>query len=152
MSPLKGMEMYAFSPNTPMSLQLNTKVKVKVKSLSRVGLSVTPWTVAYQAPPPWDFPGGSTGVGCHFLLQGIFPTQGWNLGLLYCSSRFTVWATREVHIRSKLGHNKIYRQISLCMMKKQNQITTINTLKHFLPPPCPCPHPPEDFEDSLGLN
>ena len=23
-------------------------------------------------------------VGCHFLLQGIFPTQGWNLGLLHC--------------------------------------------------------------------
>ena len=27
---------------------------------------------------PWDFPGKSTGVGCHALLQGIFPTQGWN--------------------------------------------------------------------------
>ena len=25
---------------------------------------------------PWNFPGGNTGVGCHFLLQGIFPTQG----------------------------------------------------------------------------
>ena len=24
--------------------------------------------------PPWDFPGKSTGVGCHFLLQEIFPT------------------------------------------------------------------------------
>ena len=23
--------------------------------------------------PPWDFPGKSTGVGCHFLLQGIKP-------------------------------------------------------------------------------
>ena len=30
---------------------------------------------------PWDFPGKSTGVGCHFLLQRIFPTQGSNLGL-----------------------------------------------------------------------
>ena len=30
---------------------------------------------------PWDFPGKDTGVGCHFLLQGIFPTQGSNLGL-----------------------------------------------------------------------
>ena len=26
----------------------------------------------------WDFPGKNTGVGCHFLLQGIFPTQGWS--------------------------------------------------------------------------
>src|SRR5574341_360011 len=33
---------------------------------------------------PWDFPGKSTGVGCHFLLQGIFPTQGSNPGLLHC--------------------------------------------------------------------
>ena len=29
---------------------------------------------------PWDFPGKNSGVGCHFLLQGIFPTQGLNLG------------------------------------------------------------------------
>ena len=32
------------------------------------------------------FPGKNTGVGCHFLLQGIFLTQGWNLGLLHCRS------------------------------------------------------------------
>ena len=29
----------------------------------------------------WGFSGKSTGVGCHFLLQRIFPTQGSNLGL-----------------------------------------------------------------------
>ena len=33
---------------------------------------------------PWDFPSKNTGVGCHFLLQGIFPTQGSNLGLPHC--------------------------------------------------------------------
>ena len=33
---------------------------------------------------PWDFPGKSTGVGCHFLLQGVFPTQGSNPGLQHC--------------------------------------------------------------------
>ena len=43
---------------------------------------VTPWTVAHQAPCPWDFPGKNTGVGCHFLLQGILPTQGSNPHLL----------------------------------------------------------------------
>ena len=36
----------------------------------------TPRTVARQAPPSMDFPGKDTGVGCHFLLQGIFQTQG----------------------------------------------------------------------------
>ena len=32
---------------------------------------------------PWDFPGKNTGVGCHFLLEGIFPTQGSNSCPLY---------------------------------------------------------------------
>ena len=32
---------------------------------------------------PWDFSGKDTGVGCHFLLQGIFPTQRLNPCLLY---------------------------------------------------------------------
>ena len=32
---------------------------------------------------PWDFPGKNTEVGCHFLLQGIFLTQGSNLHLLH---------------------------------------------------------------------
>ena len=33
---------------------------------------------------PWDFLGKNTRVGCHFLLQEIFPTQGLNLGLPHC--------------------------------------------------------------------
>ena len=31
-----------------------------------------------------DSPGKNTRVGCHALLQGIFPTQGWNPGLPHC--------------------------------------------------------------------
>ena len=33
---------------------------------------------------PWNSPGQNTGVGSFSLLQGIFPTQGWNPGLLHC--------------------------------------------------------------------
>ena len=44
---------------------------------------------------PWNSPGQNTGVGSHSLLQGIFPTQGSNPGLLHCSQFFTSWATRE---------------------------------------------------------
>ena len=44
---------------------------------------MTPSTVARQAPPPWNSPSKNTGVGSHFLLLGIFPTQGSNpLGLI----------------------------------------------------------------------
>ena len=57
--------------------------KVKVKSLSRVRLFATPWTVAYQAPPFMGFPRQGYWMGCHFLLQGVFSTQGSNPGLLH---------------------------------------------------------------------
>ena len=33
---------------------------------------------------PWDSPGKNTGEGCHFLLQGIFQTQGSNSDLPHC--------------------------------------------------------------------
>ena len=59
-------------------------LKVKVKSLSGVQLFSTTWTIAYQASLSMGFPGKNTGVGFHFLLQGILPTQGTNLGLLHC--------------------------------------------------------------------
>ena len=48
---------------------------------------------------PWDFSGKNTGVGCHLLLQGIFPNQGSNPSLLYllhCRHTFyhcTTWDT-----------------------------------------------------------
>ena len=47
------------------------KWKVKVKSFSRVQLLATPWTAAHQVPPSMDFPGKSTGVGCHCLLREL---------------------------------------------------------------------------------
>ena len=52
------------------------------KSLSRVRIFVTPWTVADQASPSMGFPGQSTGVGCHFLLQGDVPDPGIDPGFL----------------------------------------------------------------------
>ena len=32
----------------------------------------------------WNSPDQNTGEGCHVLLQGIFPDQGWNPGLPHC--------------------------------------------------------------------
>ena len=40
-----------------------------------------PWPTCLLCP--WDFPGKNTGAGCHFLLQGIFQTQGSNPHLLH---------------------------------------------------------------------
>ena len=49
---------------------------------------------------PWNFPGRSTGVGCHFCLQQIFPTQGLNLCLLHLLH----WQADSL-LRSHLGSN-----------------------------------------------
>ena len=53
---------------------------VCVHVLSRVWLFSVPGTTRLLCP--WNFPGKNTGMGCHFLLQGIFQTQKSNLCLL----------------------------------------------------------------------
>ena len=70
------------------------KRKVKVKSLSRVRLLATPWTAAYQAPLSMDFPGKSTGVGCHCLLweKHLLLLYWLHQSLwLYCGKFFKRW-------------------------------------------------------------
>ena len=57
---------------------------LKCWSLSRAWLFATPWTAAHRLLCPGDFPSKDTGVDCHFLLQGIFPTQALNPGPLHC--------------------------------------------------------------------
>ena len=54
---------------------------------SHVQLFVTLCTIAYQTPLSISSPGKNTGVGCHALLQRIFPTQGLNL----CPLRLLHW-------------------------------------------------------------
>ena len=58
---------------------------VKCQLLSCVQFFVSPWTETRQdslSRLVCQFPSKNIGVGCHSLLQGIFPTQGLNLCLL----------------------------------------------------------------------
>ena len=64
--------------------QHKVKERKKVNSLSCVRHFATLWTVAYQGPLSMGFSRQEYGVGCHCLLQGIFPTQGLNPGLPHC--------------------------------------------------------------------
>ena len=48
---------------------------------------------------PWNFPGKNTRVGCHFLLQGVFPTQGLNPCLL-CLLHWQVGSLPLCHLGS----------------------------------------------------
>ena len=56
----------------------------------------------------WDFPGKSLGVGCHFLLQRIFQTQGLNLSL---SMQLLHWQVNSLplsHLGSLTDHAASY--------------------------------------------
>jgi len=46
-------------------------------------------------PLSMNSPSKNTVVGCHFLLQGIFPTQRSNLGLLHCRQIFYCLSHQE---------------------------------------------------------
>ena len=82
----------------PVTCRLFTKVNITVlgcvccavrSRFSHVQLFATIWTekpAGLQSARllcPWVSPGKNTGVGCHAFLQGIFPTQGSNLHLLW---------------------------------------------------------------------
>ena len=65
---------------------------------SRVQHFATPGTVAHRPLCPWHYLGKNTGVGCHAILQMIFPTQGSNACLfVFCiiDRFFYHWTTRE---------------------------------------------------------
>ena len=61
-------------------------MKQQQQSLSCVQLFVTPWTVVCQDTLSMGFSSQEycCQMGCHSLLQGIFPTQGLDPGLLHC--------------------------------------------------------------------
>ena len=61
---------------------------------------------------PWDFPGKNIGVGCHFLLQGIFPTQGWNQCLLHCLHRR--WILYHLGSPVMIGYTFLSRRVPYC--------------------------------------
>ena len=70
-------------------------------------LCLTLWDPMDCCPPglfrPLDFPGKHTGVGSHFLLQRIFPTQESNQCLLHCSQILYYLS----HLGSKTNGNKL---------------------------------------------
>ena len=62
--------------------------------------------------------GKNTGVDCHFLLQGIFPTQGSNPGLLHCRQ---ILYQRGNHQGSPCIYYKMVTKISLVPPRPDSQ-------------------------------
>ena len=64
---------------------------------------------------PWGSPGKNTGVGRQTLLQGIFLTQGWTLGLLHCRQILYQLSHQGSPIILKTYYNSHF---TLCGIKK----------------------------------
>ena len=98
-------------------------------------LFVTQWTVLGPVfLHPWDFPGKNTGVGCHFLLQEIFLTQGLNSGLPHCKQILYRLSHQGSHIKKK--KNILFHinsnQVNRGRIKKNIRCSIINFQNLFL--------------------
>ena len=112
---------------------------------------MTPWTLAHQAPLSMgNSPGWSTGVGCHALLQGIFPKQGLNPGLLHCR--------QILYHLSHQGRNRVKKKNAFVLIyfyfsgKSFQEFTnTIQMLKLFLYDSCTFEAHTEDVQSAGGM-
>ena len=89
---------------------------------SHVWLLVSPWTVAQEAHLSKEFSRQENpGVGFHFLVQGIFPTQGLNLYVLHYHC-----ATREApHGNTGLKPTWIFVSFLICRCQLRWKITWV---------------------------
>ena len=110
-----------FEPKLILVLSVSVSHSVMPDSLRPHGLQPTSLLC------PWDFPGKNTGMGCHFLLQGIFPTQGSNPGLLYCRQ---ILLPSELQEKPKLS--KLKKTTKLIYVAAIKQSTGFQFLKRSL--------------------
>ena len=82
--PVLSVACFCVSNSTALSVSV---LSVCAPLLSCVQLFVAAWTAAHQAPLSQNIPGKNTGMGCHFLLQRFFLTQGSHL----CSLCLLLW-------------------------------------------------------------
>ena len=74
---------YSFTPDS-IILTTRTKCHQRTESDSESRSVVSKSLQPCGLHSPWHSPGQDTVVGSLSLLQGIFPTQGWNQGLHHC--------------------------------------------------------------------
>ena len=97
------------------------------QSFSHVQLFAPPWAAACQAPLSMEFSRQSTGVGGHFLLQGIFPTQELNPHLSHLfhwqADFYTTLIPHLVQtnktIRSEFGCQVRYKNIEAMILARR---------------------------------
>ena len=109
----------------------------------------------------WNFPGQSTGVGSLSLLQGIFSTQGSNLGLLHCrqskdllSMALPIRTRPSFSLSQSLPLGSFHKPLILLYQREDRMKTTVienkpirshrlqSCLTQWNPEPC-CVGPPK---------
>ena len=119
------------------------------------------WLYPFRLLSPWDSLDKNTGVCCHFLLQGIFPTQGSNpplLRLRHCRRILYCWAIGEapqivlkhLHFLTCISWRIMYISIS-CI---NNSETSVQNASYFTFSPTsnllsPCLWPPQLFHPQI---
>ena len=90
--------------------------------------SVTPWTVALQAP--WGFPGKNTIADCHFLPLGVFPNQRSSPCLL-CLPHWQVYSLPLSYLGSPLVCSYLNKSLSRWFISSLPPTTNISLSKYL---------------------
>ena len=105
-------------------------------SHSVVSDSATSWIIACQVPLYMgDYPSKNTGIGCHFLLQGIFATQGSNL----CPVHWQEDSLCLSHLDKEAGGHSchwqsLYNYLALTVVGQKDRMISLSC---WLPRPKP---------------
>ena len=100
------------------STSVSISIPVSILLFSCLVLSKPLWPHGLwptKALCPWNSPGKNTGVGCHFLLQGIFLTQGSNMHLLHWQAESLLLG----HQRSLYTHTHTHTHKYIYSMRRQ---------------------------------
>ena len=93
-----------------------------------------PGSCLAPANSSWNCPGKNTGVSSYSFLQGIFPNQGSNSGLLHCRQT-TILATREAPSVPDLFRFKRNTVLIYCRVSQSQQYWHFEPDKCISPPP-----------------
>ena len=81
---------------------------------------------------PWDFPGKNTGVGCHFLLPGIFLTRGLNSGLPHCRQMLYPLSHQKSPERSLMMQKSMSKKFKVILISNRNHTKPRSSYLHPL--------------------
>ena len=107
---LTHFPMWSLNLLSVVSLSLALSLNLCISFINRLIPSVLLFSLSHVRVfvTPWNSPGQNTGVGSQSLLQGIFPNQGSNPGLLHCrwilyqlSNQGNLYISRKVVRRGK---------------------------------------------------